>query len=430
MFGGVGMTVFPRSLAHPRRLRDYGAFQTDISTLDTLTITAIQRQDRRTETLSSELISNDPQQAISRFPALTMPSRKPLKPGSSIGNSIRDAFLFRAIKAIRVITRKWPGVVMRFCITIALLAYLFKSLSWQMMLSALLHMRLGDILVGLVVGSSAIVLSAYQWRVLLRAQDIHFDLADLIKLYTVGITVNHFLPTSLGGDAFKSFCIGRKSHNVAGATTATIMCRVTGFVAMLILVFPVLIILHQQFPFFLILSFMLLCLLGCALVVGMLFLALILPALSKKRWLQHRFFARMAEIGTVMYQSVLMPRPIFSAIVYGAVFWLVAILNCYVYASALGIHEQLAFFFLAVPLVAIVASLPVSLNGFGLREGTFVYILSFVHVSSVTALLLVLVLDLQMLFFAFIGSSIYLTLSDTGRKSLFEGIYRERSIRK
>jgi uncharacterized membrane protein YbhN (UPF0104 family) len=405
------MTVFPQSMVRPRRLRDYGAFQTDISMLDTLTITAIQRQDRRKEALSSEPIYHNP----ARFPALTMPSRKPLKPGNSTGSSIRDAFLFRARKAI---TRKWPGVVVRLCVTIALLAYLFKSLSWQMILIALLHVSPGDILVGLVVGSSAIVLSAYQWRALLCAQDIHFDLADLIKLYTVGITVNHFLPTSFGGDAFKSFYVGRKSHNAVGATTATIMCRVMGFVAMLILVFPVLIILHQQFPFLLILSFMLLCLLGCALVVGILLLALILPGLSKKRWLRHRFFARMADIGTAMHQSVLMPRPIFSTILYGAVFWLVAILNCYVYASALGIHEQLAFFFLAVPLAAIVASLPVSLNGFGLREGAFVYILSFVHVPSVMALLLVLVLDLQTLFFAFIGIGIYLTLGNGRRKRL------------
>ena len=49
-------------------------------------------------------------------------------------------------------------------------------------MSALIHMRPGDIGVGLVVGSSAIVLSAYQWRVLLRAQQIPFDLADLVKL--------------------------------------------------------------------------------------------------------------------------------------------------------------------------------------------------------------------------------------------------------
>ena len=116
-----------------------------------------------------------------------------------------------------------------------------------------------------------------------------------------------------------------------------------------------------------------------------------------------------------------MPRPIFSAILCGTLFWLVAILNCYVYANALGIHEHLAFYFLAVPLAAIIASLPVSLNGFGLREGAFVYILSFVHVIPGTAMLLVLMLDLQALFFALIGGGIYFTLGSRKRKMSVEG---------
>jgi uncharacterized membrane protein YbhN (UPF0104 family) len=409
------MTVFsqPTSTGRPSRLRDYGAFQTDISTLDTLTITVIQQQEDVKEALSSEPAHNNPRPANARFPALTLPSRKLLKLGNNTGSNIRTAFLQRARKAV---VRKWPGVIMRLCMTIALLVYLVKSLSWQTIQASLTYVRLGNLLVGLVVGSFGIVLSAYQWRVLLRAQTIHFDLADLIKLYTIGITISHFLPTGFGGDAFKSFYVGRKSQNGMGAATATIMCRITGFVAMLILVFPVLIIWHQQFSFLLTLSFMLLCLLGCVTVVGMLLLALILPPFAKKRWARHRFFIKLADIGTVLHQSVLMPRSIAYAIFSGMAFWLVAILNCYVYANALGIHEPLTFYFLAVPLVAIIASLPFSLNGLGLREGAFVYVLSFVHIPSVTALLLVLMLDLQMLFFALIGSAIYITLGNAKNK--------------
>ncbi len=407
------MSTFPQSASRPRRLRDYGAFQTDISMLDTLATTAIQQQDRRTEAFSPEQTRNAGH-ARGRFPALTIPSRKPLKQRSSI----RDAFLLRAQRAIAY---KWPALMIRLCVTVMLLVYLLKSLSWQMLLVALIHVHPANILVGLVVGSSGIVLSAYQWRVLLRAQHIHFDLADLIKLYLIGITISHFLPTSFGGDAFKSFYVGRKSRNGVGATTAIIMCRVIGFVSMLILVFPVLIILRQQFPFALTLIFMLLCLLGCTVVVAILLLALLLPALSKNRWMRHRFFTRLANVGTAVHKSALMPCPIINAVLYGMVFWLVAILNCYVYANALSIHEQLAFYFLAVPLAAIIASLPISLNGFGLREGAFVYILSFVHVTSVTALLLVFVLDLQALFFALIGGCIYLTLGSRKKKTLLEG---------
>jgi uncharacterized membrane protein YbhN (UPF0104 family) len=410
MFGGVEMNVFSQSSSRPKRLRDFGAFQTDISLLNTITTTAIQRQ---TKALLPEYVHTTGA-TRKRFPALTMPSRKALKQR----NSIREAFLLRARN---VITYKWPALVIRLFVTVVLLVYLFKSLSWQTILVALIHMHPSNIGVGLIVGSSGIVLSAYQWRVLLRAQHIHFDLADLIKLYMIGITVSHFLPTGFGGDAFKCFYVGRKSHNGVGATTATIMCRVTGFASMIILVIPVMIVLHQWFPFLLTLAFMLFCLLGCTTIMGILLFTLLLPTFSKNRWARHRFFTRLANVGTALHKSALMPRPICGALLYGAVFWLVAILNCYVYANALGIHEQLAFYFLAVPLAAIIASLPLSLNGFGLREGAFVYILSFVHVPSAAALLLVFVLDLQALFFALIGGCIYFTLGGERRKTPLKG---------
>lgn len=397
------MNVFSQSSSRPKRLRDFGAFQTDISSLDTITTTAIQRQ-----TNAPEHVHNT-EHARNRFPALTMPSRQPLKQG------IRDAFLLRARN---VITHKWPELAIRLLVTVILLVYLFKSLSWQTMLGALIHMHPGDIGVGLIVGSSGIVLSAYQWRVLLRAQQIPFDLADLIKLYIIGIAVSHFLPTGFGGDAFKCFYVGRKSHNGIGATAATIMCRVIGFASMILLVVPVLIALHQEFPFLLTLAFMLLCLLGCTVIMVVILLSLLLPTFSKNRWARHRFFTRLAAVGTTLHKSALMPRPICDALLYGVVFWLVAILNCYVYANALGIHEHLAFYFLAVPLAALVASLPLSLNGFGLREGVFAYTLSFVHVPAAPALLLAFVLDLQALFFALVGGCIYFTLGSGRRKTL------------
>ena len=205
------MNVFSQS-SRPKRLRDFGAFQTDISSLDTITTTAIQRQ---TEALLPEHVHNT-EHVRNRFPALTMPSRKP----SQQGNSIRDAFLLRARN---VLTYKWPELVIRLFVTVILLVYLFRSLSWQSMLIALIHMHPGDIGVGLVVGSSGIVLSAYQWRVLLRAQHIHFDLADLIKLYMIGITVSHFLPTVLVAMPSSVSMLG-ESHIMVLAQLLQLLC--------------------------------------------------------------------------------------------------------------------------------------------------------------------------------------------------------------
>ncbi len=62
------MSIFPQSTLRPRRLRDYGAFQTDISTLDTLAITAIQRQDGRKNHFHLSLSIMIPSRRLRVFP--------------------------------------------------------------------------------------------------------------------------------------------------------------------------------------------------------------------------------------------------------------------------------------------------------------------------------------------------------------------------
>jgi hypothetical protein len=68
------------------------------------------------------------------------------------------------------------------------------------------------------------------------------------------------------------------------------------------------------------------------------------------------------------------------------------------------------FYFVAIPFVSLVTFLPISINGFGVREGAFVFIFSVAHVATATSLLLALFMDAQVLLFGVIGGIIYLTM--------------------
>ncbi|HEV2660469.1 MAG TPA: lysylphosphatidylglycerol synthase domain-containing protein, partial [Ktedonobacteraceae bacterium] len=170
-----------------------------------------------------------------------------------------------------------------------------------------------------------------------------------------------------------------------------------------------LIVLHARFTPTLIIEFAILCLLAGTLSVGTLLLTFVLPGIAGRIAVKNRFLTLLTDVGSALHNSICTPRSLSAAIARGAVFWLVAVLNCYAYADALGMQGHLVFYFLAVPLIAIVACLPVTINGFGVREGIFVYVFSFAHVAPATALLLVFLLDLQSLFFAGIGCVIYFT---------------------
>jgi len=148
------------------------------------------------------------------------------------------------------------------------------------------------------------------------------------------------------------------------------------------------------------------------LVVGMIggavFFAVMLPRIVKGKWIRHKVFQSGIKIGKALSIAMRRPRSLSIAILWGIIFWIASCINHYAYSIALGIHVPLFFYFVAVPFISLVTFLPISINGFGLREGAFVYIFSTMHVSPTTALLLALLMDAQALLFGSMGGCLYL----------------------
>lgn len=374
------MDISSQQRPHHTRLRDFGAFQVDVSTLNT--------------------------QKMPVGNVMAFPVPLPLLKGEQQQEENRQS----AVRE-KIVSKKWITLAIRLTFTCILSVLLLRSLSWTTLLNVLTHVHRGAMLIALVVGASGVVLSAYQWRCLLRVQHIHVDLAELINLYVVGVAFSHFLPTGMGGDTVKALYVGREANNNAGSVSAVIMCRLTGFCGMLLIALPVLLIWHEHFASDLVAWFVLLCLLVSAIIGGTLLSATLLPKWFGGKWARYSILASTVRIGQAIRINARHPRIMSVAIVYGLAFWVIAILNCYSYASALGMTVPLSFYGIAVPLVALVSFLPVSVNGFGLRESAYIYAFATVHVSPTTALLLALLLDTQALFFAAIGGCVYLTIN-------------------
>ena len=77
-------------------------------------------------------------------------------------------------------------------------------------------------------------------------------------------------------------------------------------------------------------------------------------------------------------------------------------------ARALGIHVPLAYFFLFVPLLAVIVSLPISLNGIGVREGAGVVLFGLVGVAHSMAFTLQFTTYLVALAVSLIGGVVFL----------------------
>ena len=311
------------------------------------------------------------------------------------------------------VKKKWMTLTLRALVTSLLFVFLLKSISWSTLLRALLNVDHTYLLMGLAIGVVCVLFSSYGWHSLVLADRIHIDLARLIDLYLVGIAFSHFLPSSMGGDTAKAFYTGRESGNMVSSASAVLMSRITSFLGMLLIALPAIAILHKEFTHQVITWFVLLCLLLISAIAGAILVAALLPRFSTRflrgRWTRNRVFVTVVEVGRALGAAAKKPRSMCAAILFGMLFWVASFLNYFGYASALGLHVPLSFYVIAIPFVSMIAAMPISINGFGVRESAFVYLFSTVHVPAATSLLLALLIDAQVLLFGIIGGCIYLT---------------------
>lgn len=308
-------------------------------------------------------------------------------------------------RRVRAIT-----LVGRVTVTLLLLALLLRSISWPALAAALAGLAAPLAIAGLAVGVCGVLISTYQWRVLLAADGVRMRFGLLARLYLAGIAFSHFLPTGMGGDAYKAMYVGRASGKIAGSASAAVLARVTGFLGMLLVAAPLLLLRGDTYsarlaPVFAIAAGLVLALLAAA-TLGAAFTPNLVPA----RVASWRPIAAAVRFGGALRAALARPRALIAATLIGAAFWVAGCLNYAVYGVALGIHIPLGYYFVAVPLVSLVTFLPIAINGYGLRESAIVSVLGVAGVSPAMALLLALVMDAQVLLFGAIGGLMYARL--------------------
>nr|BBH94662.1 hypothetical protein KTA_28610 [Thermogemmatispora argillosa] len=255
------------------------------------------------------------------------------------------------------------------------------------------HISYACLLLGGIGGLLGVVLSASQWHALLLAQGKRIDLAELIRLYLIGIAFSHWLPLGIGGDAIKALYSGRMLGSYALAIATLALARLLGLLALGLLLGGTLCMWGQLLPapleavtaaVSLLITLSLMALFGGARLAN---------RQAKGSRLEDRYspprFLGGKELGAALLAIAARPGAFLPSLGLSLSFWVVATLNYYGYGLALDIHLPLPCYLVAIALAALAAALPLSLwNGLGLREGTLICILALYHVPAAKALLL------------------------------------------
>jgi glycosyltransferase 2 family protein len=213
----------------------------------------------------------------------------------------------------------------------------------------------------------SLFISAKKWQELCFFKDLRSSFFTFFKLYLTGAFINNFVPSTIGGDIFRAYQMGKKEKRYKEATATVVMDRFTGLLALMIMS-PILYLLN-----FSRVSGIYLIGLSDAIILGALFALIVFWKTKKAAWAQ-KFFSYLPDKAKIFLGELSVfgsDWKIFGrAMVYSFLFNLIGVgLANLILFWSLGININLLDYFSVIFLISIVASIPA---GVGLKEWAYI----------------------------------------------------------
>lgn len=309
--------------------------------------------------------------------------------------------------------KKEPAFFLKLFISVALLLFiLFKLAPIREILTAISDASLFWLACSFSLHALGILISAIRWQILIRAQGDSVPLGFLAKSYLVGTFFNNFLPTRFGGDIVRIWDGSRYSESLLKSSAIVVVERLTGVIVLLLFALTASLVrlkMAEQLPF-----------VWGALVLGALGLSavsLFFTPWSEK--LLHRFPDKGAsgkfKIKVLEFRRVALVYRTQKRAFLQALFWAVllqinVILHYWLAGKAFSLTIPFIDYFIFIPILLLVLTIPISLGGLGPRELIYTRIFLFYGIAEAVAVSFSLVADFAFtLVIGLIGAFVYVT---------------------
>jgi uncharacterized membrane protein YbhN (UPF0104 family) len=244
------------------------------------------------------------------------------------------------------------------------------------------------------------LICAWRWQLLAAVINVRGPLSEFLRYCFIGIFTNLFVPGLLGGDAARAFYLGRRHGKIGEAIASTVADRAYGLMGLIWLATLAAITMnHGTLTPNVIRSVVAV---GGVTIAG--FLAS--PLLARLIPMTPRAIRRaLGMIAPYLHQ----PAAILPAIVLTMIFQAGLAVCQYLLALGLGLHLPISVFVLIVPISGVLAAMPLTLNGLGLRETAYLFLFGMAGVSRDEAIALGLLYFLATMIGGLFGAIAFVT---------------------
>lgn len=284
----------------------------------------------------------------------------------------------------------------------ACIAVLYHHIDLKRFAELLATMQWRWIVLAMLIFWAAQCVSALRYQMIARTLGAVLDFRTSLRAHFIGLWFNQVLPTSLGGDVVKMSLL-QKKIGLGVAVRAGILDRLSGLVfvmAAILLTLPCYIRLLPGSPLPM----------SLALMAGG-FMAVLLACVLARN-IFRKPFQLLVDIA-----SFTKGRPLWEQAWTSAVVHFNGIAAYGLLGLALGVDAGLPVYILIVPLVFVVALMPLSLAGWGVREVGAVWLFGLVGIDAETALAMSVGFGILLIFSAFPGLLFFLTKETADKRN-------------
>lgn len=268
--------------------------------------------------------------------------------------------------------------LLRLLVSAAIVVYILVDVDLGDLGAAMVQVRPALLLLAFAIYLVGQLLSSYKWALLGRSVGLMRSLAEYIRFYFIGMFFNLFGPSTLGGDVVRGLYLA-DGQRPALAFNSVLFDRASGLAVLMALGAAALVAFPEyNFPWPLTAG---LVGGGVALLVGWWmcpFLVRLLPA--RNRFRRHL----EADLASFWRDRLLLLRIAMVSLV----FHLTQVTVQYVLARALGVAIPFSYCLIFHSAISVMTALPVSIAGFGVREGGYLYFLTRMDIDDSIAVTL------------------------------------------
>jgi uncharacterized membrane protein YbhN (UPF0104 family) len=311
------------------------------------------------------------------------------------------------------LTRRLVVMGVKLAVSVALLWLLFSRVDVGKLWASARHASLAWMAIALGLYAGTIVIMVWRWSLLLDAQDVDMPFYKLFGSMSVALFFNNFLPSNIGGDVVRISDTAKVARSKTLAATVVLADRTMGMMGLVLVaatgVSLVTSVRRAPLPIWpsgLWIGFTL----------GMMVGSLMLWSPDGVGWLLRPLLVLHPEwvggrIGSLT-ATLERFRNHMGAIVtcfVGAVFvQLMTVAFGWAVAHALGIPIGPFDLAVVVPLAGVVQMIPVSVNGFGVREATYSLYFTRIGLPIESAILLSLTSTALVMLYSLTGAAVYI----------------------